>query len=240
MKAVIFAGGQGTRLAPYNIVLPKPLVPLGDRPILDIVIQQLAHHGFDRIVLSVGYLAELIEAYYRDGARRSARAEISFVRESEPLGTCGPLALVPELTETFLVMNGDILTTLDYTKLVTYHHEQGGILTIALSRRPVKIDLGVVELDDRNVITRFVEKPTLHYRASMGIYVYEPAVLDFIEPGERLDFPEMVWRLLDAGKKVVGYPCDDYWLDLGSHEDYRKAQDEFEQMRARLLPGEPA
>ena len=236
MKAVILAGGKGTRLAPYNTVFPKPLVPLGDRPILDIVIHQLAHYGFSDITLSLGYLAELIEAYFHDGSPNVANANIRFVREREPLGTVGSLALVPGLDESFLVMNGDILTTLDYGKLLAFHKEQGGELTIALNQRPVKIDLGVIEIDDRFTLKSFVEKPTLNYLVSMGVYVYEPAVLDYIAPGQYLDFPQVVWRMLADGRKVVGYPNDAYWLDLGSHTDYQKAQDEFEAMRDRLLP----
>ena len=140
MIAVILAGGQGTRLAPYNTIFPKPLVPLGDRPILDIIIHQLAHYGFDRIVLSVGYLAELIEAYFQNGSPTVNNTQITFVREREPLGTVGSLALVPYLNESFLVMNGDVLTTINYAKLLKFHKEHGGQLTIALNRRQVKLD----------------------------------------------------------------------------------------------------
>jgi NDP-sugar pyrophosphorylase family protein len=236
MIAVVLAGGRGTRLAPYNTIFPKPLVPLGDRPILDICIHQLAHYGFDRIVLSTGYLAELIEAYFHNGSPTVPNAQITFVRETEPLGTVGSLALVPGLTESFLVMNGDVLTTLDYARLMQYHRDHGGLLTIAMHRREVKIDLGVMRVNERYELQSFDEKPTLDYLVSMGVYVYEPEVLRYIEPGKRLDFPEVVWQMLRDGKKIVGYPSDDYWLDLGSHADYQRAQDEFETMQSRLLP----
>ena len=236
MKAVVLAGGKGTRLAPYTTIFPKPLVPLGDRPIMDIVIHQLAHHGFSDITLSLGYLAELIQAYFRNGSPTVEHASISFVQEKEPLGTVGSLALVPGLTESFLVMNGDILTTLDYAAFYRFHKEQGAALTIALNRRPVKIDLGVIEIDESYSITSFVEKPTLNYLVSMGVYMYEPEVLDYIEPGKYLDFPDVVWRMLKDGKRIAGYPNDAYWLDLGSHADYAKAQDEFESMKDILLP----
>jgi NDP-sugar pyrophosphorylase family protein len=236
VKAVILAGGKGTRLAPYNTIFPKPLVPLGDRPIIDIIIHQLAHFGFNDIVISVGYLAELIEAYFHDGSPNVEDASITFVREKEPLGTVGSLALVPDIKESFLVMNGDILTTLNYTDLFKFHKKHGALLTIALNRRQVKIDLGVIEINDRFEIQNFKEKPTLDYLVSMGIYVYEPEVLRYITPGKYLDFPEVVWQMLREGKKIVGYPSDDYWLDLGSHADYQKAQDEFEQMGSKLLP----
>jgi NDP-sugar pyrophosphorylase family protein len=239
MIAVVLAGGRGTRLAPYNTIFPKPLVPLGDRPILDICIHQLAHYGFDRIVLSVGYLAELIEAYFHNGSPTVPNARITFVRETEPLGTVGSLALVPGLTEPFLVMNGDVLTTLDYAALMRYHRSHGGLLTIATHRREVKIDLGVIRLNEQHELQSFEEKPTLNYFVSMGVYVYEPEVLQYIQPGKRLDFPEVVWQMLRDGKKIVGYPSEDYWLDLGSHADYQRAQDEFETMQSRLLPKRP-
>lgn len=237
MKAVILAGGKGTRLAPYNTVFPKPLVPLGNRPILDIVIHQLAYYGFNDIILSVGYLAELIEAYYFNGSPNVENAQITFVKEKKPLGTVGALALVPNLTETFLVMNGDILTTLDYVELFKFHKEHGAVLTIALNKRPVKIDLGVIEINSRFELQSFREKPVLNYLVSMGIYIYEPEILKYIDPpGKYLDFPVVVERLLNDGKKIVGYPTDDYWLDLGSHVDYKKAQDDYEKMKDKFLP----
>lgn len=236
MKAVILAGGKGTRLAPYNTVFPKPLVPLGDRPILDIIIHQLAHYGFKDIVLSVGYLAELIQAYFREGSPNVENANITFVREQEPLGTVGSLSLVSGLDDSFLVMNGDVLTTIDFSKLMKYHKEKGGLLTIAMHRREVKIDLGVMEINDKHELKSFLEKPTLNYLVSMGVYVYEPEVLKYITPGRYLDFPEVVWKMLEEGKKIVGYPSDDYWLDLGSHADYAKAQQEFDLMRDKLIP----
>lgn len=236
MIAVVLAGGKGTRLAPYNTIFPKPLVPLGNRPILDIVIHQLAYYGFDRIVLSVGYLAELIEAYFRNGSPNVDNVQITFVREKKPLGTVGSLALVPGLSESFLVMNGDVLTTLNYARLVQFHKQHGGQLTIALNRRRVKLDLGVVEINDQFEVQSFQERPTLKHLVSMGVYVYEPEVLRYITPGKYLDFPEVVWQMLRDGKKIVGYPSDDYWLDLGSHIDYKKAQDEFEKMESQLLP----
>lgn len=236
MKAVILAGGKGTRLAPYNTIFPKPLVPLGERPILDIIIHQLAHYGFNDIVLSLGYLAELIEAYFRDGSPRVEDANITFVREKEPLGTVGSLALVPNLNDSFIAMNGDILTTLDYRKLLAFHKEHGAELTIALNRRQVKIDFGVIDINNAFEIQSFTEKPTLSYLVSMGIYVYEPTVLKYIPSSKYLDFPDVVQQMLKEGKKVIGYPCDDYWLDLGSHLDYQRAQDEFAQMHEKLLP----
>ncbi len=238
MKTVILAGGKGTRLAPYTTVFPKPLVPLGQKPILDIIIQQLSYYGFHEIILSVGYLAELIQAYVQNGnGRRFPNVKIEYIKEQEPTGTAGSLGfLPPETNETFLVMNGDVLTSMDYSKLVDYHKEQGGILTIGMYRKTVKIDLGVMEVDEHNRLQNYLEKPENVYMVSMGVYVYEPTVLRYIERGKYLDFPELVLRLLENEEKVVSYPCDDYWLDIGRHEDYARAQEEFERLKEKFLP----
>lgn len=237
MKAVILAGGKGTRLAPYTTIFPKPLVPLGHRPILDIIIRQLAHYGFRDVVITVGYLAELIQAYFQNSNNQPLNLNLTYVKEHEPTGTAGSLGMIPDLNETFLVMNGDILTSMDYSKLIAYHKDKGGILTIGMHRKQIKIDLGVIETGEDNAVTGYTEKPVKEYRVSMGVYVYEPAVLKYIEPGTYLDFPTLVLRLLDQGEKVVGYLCDDYWLDIGRQEDYLRAQDEFERMKNTFLPG---
>lgn len=236
MKAVILAGGKGTRLAPYTTVFPKPLVPLGHRPILEIILRQLVHYGFKEAVLSVGYLAELIQAYFQNGARPDGLA-LSYVKESKPLGTAGPLADIPGLDDTFLVMNGDVLTSLDFQSLIEHHRRSGAMLTIATHQKKVKVDLGVIETDAQDRVTGYLEKPETCHRVSMGIYVYQPEVLHYIEPDAYLDFPDLVNRLLQAGEKVVGCPVDAYWLDIGRHDDYAKAQEEFEQHQDRFLPG---
>lgn len=237
MDAVILAGGKGTRLAPYNTVFPKPLVPLGDRPILDIIVQQLDYYGFDRIIISLGYLGELIESYFKSGYSSTLKnAKIEFVREREPLGTVGSLALVSGLKKSFLVINGDTLTTLNYKKLMDFHKENKGLLTIATNKKKVNLQLGIMEANDKFEIQSFVEKPTMSYLVSMGIYIYEPEILKYIKPGESLDFPNIVWKMLEEKKRILGYPSEDYWLDLGTHSDYGKAQDEFENMKKELLP----
>ena len=228
MKAVILAGGKGTRLAPYTTIFPKPLVPIGDRPILEIIIRQLVRQGFGDILVSVGHLGELIEAYFQNGHRNIPGLNLQYLRESQPLGTAGPLALIPGLDETFLVMNGDVLTTLDYRALVAFHRRSGAALTIAMHGKSVAVDLGVLETNDRNELTGYQEKPVLNLRVSMGIYVYEPGVLDCVEKGCHLDFPNLVQRLLRKGEKVCGYPCEDYWLDIGRREDYELAQQEYQ------------
>jgi NDP-mannose synthase len=228
MKAVILAGGRGARLAPYTTVFPKPLVPIGDRPVLEIIIRQLLRQGIGDICLSVGYLGELIEAYFQNGHRNLPGLSLSYVRESRPLGTAGPLAGIPGLDETFLVMNGDILTTLDYEALRAFHTSAGAALTVAMRRKDVRIDLGVLETNDRRELVAYREKPVYSFDCSMGIYVYEPRVLRYIKKDDPLDFPDLVIRLLDCGEKVVGFHSEDFWLDIGCREDYELAQQEFQ------------
>ncbi|HEB65882.1 MAG TPA: nucleotidyltransferase family protein [Chloroflexi bacterium] len=234
MKAVILAGGKGARLRPYTKILPKPLMPIDDMPILEILLRQMKRSGLvDEVILTVGYLEELLRAFFRDGERFGLRIRYSF--EESPLGTAGPLSLIEGLKQTFLVSNGDVLTTLPFTDLVRYHRESGATATIAMHSRQVKVDLGVLQLDGSNRVTGYIEKPTYNFSVSMGIYVFEPRVLEYIPPNEYLDFPNLVLRMLDAGEKVVGYPFDGYWQDLGRREDYERAVDEFEQMRPQIL-----
>jgi NDP-sugar pyrophosphorylase family protein len=231
MKAIILAGGRGARLAPYTTVLPKPLMPIGEYPIIEILVRQLIAQGITDLTLTVGYLAELIRAYFLQRPSLTARLKLSYVSEEKPTGTAGSLSLVPDLNETFLVMNGDLLTTLKFQDLIRHHRERGAALTIAVRKKHVKIDLGVVVTDDDYQITDYREKPELDYQISMGIYVYEPRVLKYVERGEYLDFPDLVLRLIRAGERVVGFPSRDIWLDIGRHEDYQLAVQEFETHR---------
>jgi NDP-mannose synthase len=238
-RAVILAGGLGTRLRPYTTILPKPLMPIGDRPILDIVIRQLARAQFDRVTIATGYLAELIEAFFGDGSRHGI--PIDYFREDEPLGTVGALSLIEGLDEHFLVMNGDVLTDLDYRALLDGHAAGGQAATIAGHRRQVQISLGVMHFDDEDdtaSVTGYSEKPTFDYEASMGVYCFAPRAIDLIEPGERLDFPDLVLRLIAAGELVKAWRFEGYWLDIGRPDDYEQAQDEFESRRHQFLPQE--
>ncbi len=235
MKAVILAGGRGTRLAPYTYVLPKPMMPIGEYTILEILLRQLKRGGVNHIVLTVGHLAGLMQAFFQDGAQFDLDITYSF--EPKPLGTAGPLVLVPDLDRTFLVSNGDVLTLLDINDFFKFHHEQGGICTIAMHERQHKVNLGVIDLDPSNYqVTDYHEKPVLDYKVSMGMYIFEPRVLDYIKSGEYLDFPDLVCKLLAAGEKVVGYPYSEYWMDLGNHEDYTQANKDFDSMRSQFLP----
>ena len=239
-RAVILAGGLGMRLRPYTTVLPKPLMPVGDRPILDVIIRQLHHQGFERLTIVTGHLAELIEAFFGSGERHGI--PIDYFREDEPLGTVGALSLIDDLDEHFLVMNGDVLTDLPFAGLLDEHAESGAAATIAAHRREVQISLGVLGFDDGGDperLTGYVEKPTYDYEVSMGVYAFSRRVLEFIEPGKRLDFPDLVLRLIEAGESVRARRSRDYWLDIGRHDDYETAMEEFERLRSRFLPGEP-
>lgn len=236
MKAVILAGGKGTRLAPYTKILPKPLMPIGDMPILEILLRQLKRAGIEEAVLTVGHLAGLLHAFFQDGDGLGIK--ISYSYEDIPLGTAGPLAFVEGLDNTFLVANGDVLTSLDIQSLIEFHKQQGATATIATHIRHVKIDLGVIQTSNTNRITGYIEKPSYEFRVSMGIYVFEPRVLDFISHNQYLDFPDLVLRLIDGGEHVIGYPFDGYWQDLGRADDYEQAVQEFESMRAVILGDE--
>jgi NDP-sugar pyrophosphorylase family protein len=227
MKTIILAGGKGTRLAPYTTIFPKPLVPIGDRPILEIIIRQLVRQGLGDILLSVGHLGELIEAYFQNGHRNIPGLTLEYFREKQPLGTAGSLAMIPGLDETFLAMNGDILTTLDYRMLIQHHKEKQAALTIAMHEKDVKIDLGVLETNERGELTSYREKPLYSFAVSMGVYVYEPHVLRYMPKGQYMDFPDLVKLLLNKGERIVGFPSQDYWLDIGRREDYELAQLEF-------------
>ncbi len=235
---MILAGGLGTRLRPYTTVLPKPLMPVGDRPILDIVIRQLARAEFERITIATGYLAELIEAFFGDGTRHGV--EIDYFREDDPLGTVGALSLIEGLDRDFLVMNGDILTDIDYGALFEGHRQGGQIATIAAHQRDVQVSLGVMRFGherDSTVVTDYIEKPTLSYEVSMGVYCFAPEVRDHIPEGHYLDFPDLILRLIAAGETVRAWRSEGrHWLDIGRPDDYEQAQDQFEQLRHVFLP----
>ncbi len=234
MKAIILAGGKGTRLAPYTAVFPKPLMPVDGMPILEVIVRQLAHFRIREMVFTVSQQSEsLLSAYFGDGRRYGVA--IRYSREEKPLGTAGPLTIIPNLPETFIVMNGDILTTLNYQKLIGYHRRHQGMVTIAMSQKKVPLELGVMEYDRSHQLTRYIEKPTFFYSVSMGIYVFEKRVLEWIPFKKYLDFPELIQKLIRQKVKVACYPSDDFWLDIGRHEDYEEAQKKFQEMRKKLL-----
>ena len=234
MKAVILAGGKGTRLKPYTTVFPKPLMPVGDKPILEIVIGQLKSYGFDEIIMAVGHLAELIMTFFNDGGKYGIT--IKYSREDQPFGTAGPLTLMKEdLNEAFLMMNGDVLSTLNYSDLVNYHKRNGAIATIALKKRTIKIDFGVPEVDADNNIIGYTEKPEIEYLVSMGVYVFKPKVLEYIRPNEYLDIPDLIKELISNGETVKGYVYAGYWLDIGRPDDYERASREIYEIYPKLF-----
>jgi len=233
LKAIVLAGGKGTRLAPYTSILPKPLMPIGEMPILEVMLMQMKHAGVNEVILTVGHLSSLLRAYFGYGEQWDMNIHYSY--EKEPLGTAGPIGQVKGLHDTFFVTNGDILTTLDLKELLDFHQKQGGIATVAVHKRKVRIDLGVVESDENFTITGYIEKPTIDYTVSMGIYVFEPRILEYIPAKQYLDFPDLVLKLIAAGEKVVAYPFDGYWMDLGRPDDYIKANEDFNSMRPQFL-----
>lgn len=228
MRAVILAGGKGTRLAPFTACFPKPLVPLGDKPILEVLIRRLLQYEIIDITLTLGHLAELIKAYFEQRVAFTRLMTLRYVEEMDPTGTAGSLAFVPGLDRTFLAMNGDLLTNIDLDSLVHFHRTQEAALTIGIHARKVKLDYGILQVDDDLRVTQYLEKPHTTYNVSMGIYVYEPRVLRYIEKGRYLDFPDLVLRLLAEGERVCAFPSDCLWLDIGRPADYARAQEIFE------------
>jgi NDP-sugar pyrophosphorylase family protein len=233
MQAVIFAGGKGERLRPYTAVLPKPLLPIGDLPILEVSLRQLRRAGFTRVTLAVSHLAELVERLCGDGSRLGL--EVRYSRECAPLSTAGPLKLIDGLDETFLAMNGDVLTTIDYRALLDFHRVQRAVATVATHRRTMKVDLGVLEIADDGALIDYIEKPEYQYRVSMGVYALEPRVRDYIGHGEALDMPALLCRLRDAGERVLTYEWGGLWLHIARRDDYEEALSRFEHHRGELL-----
>ena len=225
MRAVILAGGLGTRLRPYTTIIPKPLVPIGDRPVLEHIIRSLIRCGVDRIDLCVSHLGQLICVYLAH-ADLPRDVRLSFHWESQPLGTAGALASVPDLDGTFIVMNGDVLTTLDYGMLVAYHRERDAALTIAMHAQRVHVDLGVIDTE-AGLVRAYTEKPTLRFQASMGVYVFDARALAWLPDGAS-DVPDLVIRLLEAGERVAAYESDADWYDIGTVGEYERAAADVE------------
>ncbi|MCX7756137.1 MAG: sugar phosphate nucleotidyltransferase, partial [Anaerolineales bacterium] len=204
--------------------------------ILEVILRQMKMAGIDRVTLTVGHLSSLLRTFFQDGEAWGLKIEYSY--EASPLGTAGPIALIEDLNDTFLVTNGDVLTTLRFSDVVAFHRQHRATATIAVHHRKVKIDLGVIQWNGKPEINGYIEKPTYDYCVSMGVYVFEPRVLQYIPKGQYLDFPDLVKILLAAGEKVVGYEFSGYWQDLGRPDDYEQAARDFEAMRAEFLPEE--
>jgi len=233
MKAVILAGGKGKRLEPYSLVIPKPLMPVGDMPIMEIIVKKLVKSGFTEIYVACGHLAELIKSYFNNGKKWGANIEYSL--EDRELGTVGPLKLLRDkLDESFLVVNGDTLTDLDFQKIYRFHLIHGKPLTIGVVKREIATEFGVVKFEG-NVLKEFQEKPTLEYYVSMGVYVFNPYILRRIPENQKYDFPDLVNDLLKDNLEIGIYLHDGFWLDLGRKEDFEVALEEFEKRRKEIL-----
>lgn len=238
MKAVILAGGLGSRLRPFTVSFPKPLMPLGDTPILEIVLRQLRSHGVTDVTLLTGHLAYLIEGYFGDGSPLGLR--ITYVQESQPLGTAGPLRqLRGTLNEDFLVMNGDLLTDVDLGQLMQAHRRAGATVTVSTFRRDEQLELGVLTYGPSDAIVRYEEKPTLKLDVSMGLYAMQADVLDRIPDGA-YDMPALIMDLISDGRRVVGRRHEGIWLDIGLADDYARANEIFMSHPQAFLPRTPS
>jgi len=232
-RAVILAGGKGTRLKPFTIVLPKPLVPIHEYPVLELIVRQLKLCGFTHITMAVNHMAELIMAYFGNGSKFGVSIDYSL--EDTPLSTMGPLRLINDLPDNFLVMNGDVLTDLDLSSFYNRHVESGSLFTIASHRRSIKSEYGVLDIDDNNNLIDFREKPELFFLVSMGIYMINKTIINKIPENTIFGFDHLMMRLLKDKIPVNVFSYDGYWLDIGRPDDYEKAIDEFETIKNVFL-----
>lgn len=232
MQVVILAGGKGARLNPFTTTIPKPLMPIDGTPILEIVLRQLKHYNFKDIIVAVNHMAELIMAFFGDGKKLGVNLVYSV--EDKILGTAGPLKLINNLEDNFIVMNGDLLTTIDYSKLFQYHLENNNDVTIATYKKDIKIDLGVIKIQDSTFLD-YIEKPTYCFDVSMGIYVFNKRVVDFINIDQKMDIPDLMLKLRSRNMKIQCYKGDYYWLDIGRAEDYEEANKMFIERSSEFL-----
>lgn len=233
MQAIILAGGKGTRLRPFTTNFPKPLVPVGDIPILEVVLRQLQNHGITDVVIAVNHLAELIMTFFGDGKKLGLN--ITYSIEDVEMGTAGPLALIKDLKDDFLVMNGDILTTLNYRDLYDQHIRNNSDATISVYRKDVKIDLGVLETEG-DIFRNYIEKPTYSFDVSMGIYMFNKSVTEIIPKDRKTDMPDLILALKRLDRRIKCYKGDYYWLDIGRIEDYETALEIFNERKKDFLP----
>ncbi|MBI5847480.1 MAG: NTP transferase domain-containing protein [Nitrospirae bacterium] len=233
MRAIILAGGKGTRLKPYTTFIPKPLVPIGgEMPILEAVLRQLALAGFDHVTLAVNHLSNLIMAYFGDGSRWGVKIDYSL--EDKPLSTIGPLTLIPDLPENFLVMNGDILCDLDYRAFYDFHVNSGSDVTVSSYKRDTKIDFGVLRYDSSCYIREFIEKPVHRYDVSMGIYGIRRTLIEKLPKGEPYGFDDLMLDGIAKGQRLLARPFEGFWLDIGRPDDYDFANENYDEIKKRL------
>jgi NDP-sugar pyrophosphorylase family protein len=232
-RAVILAGGIGTRLRPYTVVLPKPLMPIGDYPILEVIIRQLARQGFTHLTLAVNHQANILKAFFEDGNKWGVHIDYSL--EKKPISTIAPLSLISDLPENFLLMNGDVLTDFDHSAFLARHVACDRLFTIAAARRLQLIDYGVLQIDSSHRLTGFSEKPQTEYLVSMGVYAVNRRILQFVPPDTKYGFDDLMKDLLGKNEPVAVEPYEGYWLDIGRPDDYMRAVEEFEQRRQQFL-----
>ncbi len=221
MQAVIMAGGFGTRLRPLTEELPKPMLPVGDRPLMEHIIEQLRQAGIHKVNVTTHYLEEKIASHFGDGSRFGV--DLSYVSEDRPLGTAGALGLMEKPDEPILVMNGDILTRVDFRAMLSFHREHQAELTVGVRQYDLQVPYGVIECEGAQV-QRVREKPLLKFLMNAGIYLLEPSALRFIPGEKRFDMTDLIERMVNEGRPVVSFPIMEYWLDIGQHLDYQQAQ----------------
>jgi len=227
MKAVIMAGGRGTRLKPYTTVIPKPLVPIGEKAIIEILLTRLKKAGVSEVYICLNHFAEIIMAFLGDGSKLGLK--ITYSIEEMPLGTVGPIKLLKELPEDFLVMNGDLLTDLDFAALFAYHLEKRSLLTVSTYQRTTKIDFGVIESDkETGKAVAFIEKPEYNFEVSMGVYVMNHKILEIVPENRQFGFDDLMIGLLQQKTGISVYPFHGYWLDIGRPDDYEKANEDID------------
>tara|TARA_B100000315_G_scaffold239686_1_gene258764 strand:- start:1484 stop:2215 length:732 start_codon:yes stop_codon:yes gene_type:complete len=238
LQAIILAGGKGTRLKPFTLVYPKPLLPVGGKPIIDTIVRQLIYYGFKEIIVSAGYMGDMIKLYFDSISEFHHQVNINVVLEDQELGTAGPISIIDGLQENFLVINGDILTSMNFSNLMEFHNQKKSLMTLAVGKKKINLSLGIVELNEDDEITEFSEKPEFEFNDNMGIYVYNKKILDFMKERNRIDVDSLVKILLEKNKEVYGYFSDAsyYWIDIGQHADYEIANEKFEIHKKEFLP----
>lgn len=233
MQAIILAGGKGTRLKPYTTLIPKPLVPIGgEMPIMEIIIRQLSHFGFDRITISLNHLSHLIRAFFADGSRWNVKIDYSI--EEIPLSTIAPLGLIKDLSEDFLVVNGDVLCDINYAEFFNYHLAKKNKVTVATFKRNAQIDFGVLEYDKDRAITAFREKPTYHFDVSMGVYCINRCIIDTIPKNQKYGFDNLMIDGIRQNARYGVFPFDGFWLDIGRPDDYDYCNENYAEIKNKL------
>lgn len=232
-RAIILAGGKGTRLRPYTMTLPKPLVPLGEKPILEIILCQLKYHGFEHVTLTVNHMANVIKAYFEDGERLGIK--IDYTLESKALSTMGPLTLAKNLPENFLVMNGDVLTDLNFGQFYKNHEESGSIFSISSHRRKEMIDYGLLHKNDNHELIEFEEKPTYDFLVSMGVYIVNKRALSHIPKDTFYGFDDLMYKLLEGNDRPRIHEHNGFWLDIGRPSDYELATQKIADPKFKLF-----